>query len=249
MPFVHGPLMCTLPPKPSSVQSVTLSKARAQLYACALLQFHFIHGDFIRWLSGQYTNHHCAWCQDFATMVQTAKRPLSSDYPVPDYPRAFCICTEGVPLQGDFTTPPSQILSRDDYDNHPAVETNSVSVESKLVKEEDKSFHIHFPHFIIRFLPGPVLAPLQWVTCKGKGKGKGRICVDCTNGPDVAGSANTSIPKPNVANADECPPVFYQHLFARHLRCLWRTRITYPTEEILQHCNDIEAAFLHLQCW
>jgi hypothetical protein len=61
--------------------------------------------------------------------------------------------------------------------------------------------------------------------------------------PFVAVSANTSIPKPNVANVDECPPVFYQHSFARHLRHLWRTRITYPTEEILQHCANIEAAF------
>jgi hypothetical protein len=67
--------------------------------------------------------------------------------------------------------------------------------------------------------------------------------VDCTNGPDVPGSANTSIPNPNVANTDECPPVFYQYSFACHLRCLWRTRITYRTESILQHCKDIEAAF------
>jgi hypothetical protein len=172
-------------------------------------------------------------------MVQTAKRPPSSDYPVPDYPHAFRICTKGVPLQGNFTTPASQIPRRDEYNNHLAVETNRESVESKFVKEECKSFHIHFPHFIIPFLPGLVLAPLQWVSRKGKG----RICVDCTNGPEVAGSANTSIPKANVANADKSPPVFYQYSFDCHLRCLWRTCITYPTEEILQHCDNIEAAF------
>jgi hypothetical protein len=93
--------------KPSSLPSPTLSTARAQLYACALLQFHFIYGDFIPWLSGNYTNRHRAWSKDFTTVVQTAKRPLSLEYRVPDYPRAFCNCTEGVPLQGNFTTPAS----------------------------------------------------------------------------------------------------------------------------------------------
>jgi hypothetical protein len=83
-----------LQPKPSSVQCAKLSKARAQIYAGALLQYHFIYSDFIRWLSGEYANRHGAWSQDFATMVQTLKRLLSSDCPVPaDYPRAFRICT------------------------------------------------------------------------------------------------------------------------------------------------------------
>jgi hypothetical protein len=173
-------------------------------------------------------------------MINTDARPLAADYPIPDYIQAFKICTEGVPLQGNFTTPASQIPCRDAYDNHPAVATNHASVEAKFVKEEEKLFHIHLPQFLIQFIPGLVLAPLQWATRKGKG----RICVDCTNGQDVAGSANTSIPKPNMANADKCPPVFYQHSFARHLCRLWRTRrLSYPNEKILQHCDDIDAAF------
>jgi hypothetical protein len=96
------------------VPFATLSKSRAQLYACALLRFHFIYGDFTRWLSGEYINRHLAWSQNFATMIETAKHLLSLDYPVPDYPRAFRICTEGGPLQGDFTTLASQIPSWDD---------------------------------------------------------------------------------------------------------------------------------------
>jgi hypothetical protein len=59
-------------------------------------------------------------------------------------------------------------------------------------------------------MPGLVLAHLQCAM----NTGKGHICVDCTNIPDLAGSANTSIPEPNVANTDECSPVFYQHTFA-----------------------------------
>jgi hypothetical protein len=172
-------------------------------------------------------------------MVTSEARPLSVDYPVPDYRRAFQIFTQGVPLKGIFTTPASEIPSHNIYNNHPAVDTNSNSVEAKFVKEEAKSFHIHLPRFLIHFIPGLVLAPLQWAVRKGKG----RICVDCTNGPDKAGSANTSIPTPHIKNAAECPTVFYQHAFARHIRCLWRTRLSHPNNKILQHCDDIDAAF------
>jgi hypothetical protein len=151
--------------------SLTLCSERAQLYAQALLRFHFIYGDFICWLSGKYTNRHRRWSQDFTTMVKTKARPLTEDYPVPDYPHAFWICTKGVPLRGNFTTPALQISSRNLYNNHPAVELNSASVEAKFVKEEQKLFHIHLPRFLISFLPGLVLAPLQWATRK-----KGQCC-------------------------------------------------------------------------
>jgi hypothetical protein len=103
----------------------------------------------------------------------------------------------------------------------PAIGTNHASANAKFVKEEES--HSTF----------------QWATRKGKG----RICVDCTNGPHIEGSANTSIPKPSTVNADECLLIFYQHYFVHHIRCLWCTRITHPAKEILQHsCDDIEAA-------
>jgi hypothetical protein len=97
------------------------------------------------------------------------------------------------------------ISSRYIYNDYLAVETNCDGVESKFVKEEETSFHIHFLRFLMQF----VLALLQWVT-----KENGQICVNCTNGPNVAGSANTSIPKLKVANANKCLSVFYQHCFA-----------------------------------
>jgi hypothetical protein len=146
-------------------------------------------------------------------MITSDECWLTPDYPIPDYPRAFRICTEGVLLQGHFTTPAMAIPLHDAYDNHPAVDTNHKSVEARFVKEEEKIFHIHLPRFLIHFIPGLVLAPLQWALRKGKGC----ICVDCTNGPDLTASPKTSIPKPSATNADECPPVLYKHACACHL--------------------------------
>jgi hypothetical protein len=121
----------------------------------------------------------------------------------------------------------------------PAIGTNHASANAKFVKEEESHSTFISHAFLFIFCFSLIQTPLQWATRKGKG----RICVDCTNGPHIEGSANTSIPKPSTVNADECLLIFYQHYFVHHIRCLWCTRITHPAKEILQHsCDDIEAA-------
>jgi hypothetical protein len=179
----------------------------------------------------EYTNCHLAWSQDFATMVQTAKRPLSLDYPNPDYPR-FPICIKGVSLWGNFTMPASQIPSQDDYNNHPVVETNPSSMESKSVKEEDKSIDVHLPASSFQLVCNGSLAKAKhasaWIV------------------PIVLAWRDQQIHPflnqvwPTQINAHQ---FFYQHSFARDLPFLGGKHITYPTKEILQHCDNIDAAF------
>jgi hypothetical protein len=215
---------------------------RALLYASALLRFHFIYGDFIRWLGGEYTNRHRDWDHTFDQLTAPRTRHPPQHFPPADYPRGKRMFTEGVPLKGHFVSPSAALVQRDRYNNHPAVQQNFDAVEQKFAKEEEKSFHIHLPRFLVYFIVGLMLNPLQWAWQKGKG----RICVDCTNGPDgpdTPGSANTHIPKPSKHNPDECPPVHYMTAFQRLLVNIWRMRITHPTIDILLHADDIDAAF------
>ncbi len=215
---------------------------RAILYACALLRFGFYYGDFIRWMGGEYTNRDKDWSSIFQTLVTVCNRPPPTSLPPVDFPRGFRICSEGVPLKGDFDSSASALRSRDQYNNHPAVDANQADVEAKFAKEEEKSFHIHLPRFLVYFINGLMINPIQWAVRKGKG----RICIDCTNGPDGAdtkSSANTFIPGPKDGDNDACPPVFYATAFMRHIRHLWRMRITFPLADVLQHCDDIDAAF------
>jgi hypothetical protein len=87
----------------------------------------------------------------------------------------FWINTEGFPLAGNYTSPALQIPVRDKYDNHPAIaDANTSAVEAKFAAKEENTFHIHLPQFLIHFLNGILLAPLQWAMRKGKGC----ICVD-----------------------------------------------------------------------
>jgi hypothetical protein len=212
------------------------------LYACALLRFHFHYGDFVCWLGGEYTNRHQEWATTFQTLKDVCTRPPPIDLPPADFPRGFPICTEGVPLKGQFDSPSQALIGRDHYDNHLAITGNFSNVEAKFAKEEEKSFHIHLPRFLVYFLFGLIVNPIQWAVRKGKG----RICIDCTKGPDGAdtlSSANTFIPSPKGDDPDACPPLYYASTFLRHLRHLWRFRITFPIADILQHCDDVDAAF------
>ena len=150
---------------------------------------------------------------------------------------------------------------RNSYDNHPAVDDNLDKVEKKFAKEEWRSYHLHYLRFVYEFIPGLVINPIQWVFDKGKG----RICIDCSNGPDPLGSINRYIPSPKEVKAAmehaktatedaqaakaaenlelECPQVFYQYAFQRFLRRILQMRITRPNEPIMVHADDIEAAF------
>jgi hypothetical protein len=223
-------------------QPTGLPEKRSVLYACALLRFHFYYGDLVRWLGGEYTNRHRDWQSTFEILQQVCTRPPPIDLPPADFPRGFRIMTQGVPLLGIFDSTSLDLVARDQYDNHPAVAGNFSDVNAKFAKEEEKSFHIHLPRILLYFIYGLIVNPIQWAIRKGKG----RICIDCTNGPngaDTQSSANTFIPGPKKNQPDACPPVYYATAFLRHLRHLWRFRITFPIEDILQHCDDVDSAF------
>jgi hypothetical protein len=68
--------------------------------------------------------------------------------------------TQGVPLAGHFVSPSASLAPRDRYNNHPAVQENFDAVEQKFAKEEEKSFHIHLPRFLVYFIAGLMLNPL-----------------------------------------------------------------------------------------
>jgi hypothetical protein len=226
--------------RPPPGKPTNLDPLQARLYGAALLRFNFVYGDFIRWLSGEYTNRKRDWESIFNTIRNRPARVAPDHLPPPDLDRGFRINTEGVPLVGNYTSPAAQIPVRDEYDNHPAIAANEPAVEAKFAAEEEKTFHIHLPRFLIFFIYGLFLAPLQWAMRKGKG----RICVDCTKaGKDEIGSINTYIGKPGIAAADECPPVYYGDALLRFLIVVWRMRLSAPLRDILLHCDDIDAAF------
>lgn len=236
-------LSCLKEPRvtPATGIPTVLDLVRARYNSAGLLRFDFLHGDFIRWLGGEYVNSARDFNAEWDVIDSTLhNREVPAEYPPLKLEMAYRIQTEGVPIKAQYTTPMSATILRDEYDNHPAVAANVLKVEEKFAKEEWKAFHIHYLRFVFQFLPGLVINPIQWVFDKGKG----RICIDCSNGPDDLGSINTYIPKPKQdVTGEQCPSIHYQFAFKRFLRQVLRMRITEPTSPILVHADDIEAAF------
>ncbi len=226
-------------PQPPPTKPKSIDVFRTRLFGSSLLRFDFIYGDLVRWLAGEYTNRHRNWVDTFHRLQDPPCQGHPRGLPPPDFPRAQRIATEGVPLVGAFVSHPPELQARVKYDNHPKINENKADVEAKFAAEEAKSFHIILPKFFVFFILGLFLNPLQWAIRKSKG----RICVDCTNGPDPIGSPNHSIPKPSAANADACPPVYYGKAFNRFLLQIWCMRQAEPLLDILLHCDDLDAAF------
>jgi hypothetical protein len=151
-----------------------------------------------------------------------------------------------VPPTGAFVSHPPKLKAGVVHDNHAKIKDNSNQVEAKFAAEEKKSLHVILPKFFVFFILGLFLNPLQWAARKGKG----RICVDCTNGPDEIESPDASMPKPSPANADACPPVHCANSFTGFLILIWSMRQAQPLMDVLLHRVDLEAAFrraLHCQ--
>jgi hypothetical protein len=208
----------------------------------ALLRFDFDYGDLVRFLGGEYTNDYRNWEDTFQLVDSVRHHRVPPGYPPVDFDRAYQACTQGVPLAGIFECSLSSTWRRERYDNHPPLAEEYEAVREKLRSEEHNSFYVMVPRFLVFFIFGLHLSPLNFVWRKGKG----RACVDNTTilGGNDDGAPNASIPAPGtVGRDDECPAVHYATAFQRHLSWIWNLRISHPTDDILQFGDDIHAAF------
>lgn len=73
----------------------------------------------------------------------------------------------------------AEVRQQDHYDKHPAVMAAPDAMDRKFATEEDKSYHLPFPHFFPYFVFSFMLNNLRWENLARQGG----ICIDCTNGP------------------------------------------------------------------
>ena len=218
---------------------------RARFMGAALISFNLDYGDLVRWLDGEYTNDHRNWSDLGAQIEEVKTYAQRPGYPVIDHDLALEACTQGVPLAGHFTCKFDDVVERLDYDNHSPLKEAEAEARVKFGKEEANSYHIAFPRWMALFLYGLFISPISWVVRKGKG----RIIIDASTRlkPGDTGSANDNIPKAGTeGNERENPPVHYGTATQRIFETIWNLRLDHPREDILQHGDDIDAAFRRL---
>lgn len=229
-----------LPRPPPSDDPIDLT--RVHLMGCALLRFNCDYGDLIRWLQGPYTNAHMNWNNLRTKLDEVKDFTPPKDFPEPDLDRTFKACTHGAPLQAHYESDYASCAARNMHPPQRSMLENSDAIMERLRKEEQLSYHIIFPRFLWRFIPGLMLAMFR-VAYRYKDPTP-RLCIDpsSTINEHDQGNLNVQIPDPGI-NHDQNPPIHYGSALDRYLVWVWNCRITYPKEEILQSCDDISAAF------
>lgn len=215
---------------------------RVSCMAHALFRFNFDYGDLIRWLEGPYTDAHRAWDATFAQMETVRNCDPPDRFPTPDYHRTMRACAEGVPLVAQYKSDFASCSHRNRAPLSADLVANSDDVTETLRKEEKLAYHIILPRFLWRFLPGLFLSIFR--VAYRYGDPKPRLCVDpsTTLTRRDLGNVNRQIPKPGL-DEDKNPTIYYGTAFLRYLSWLWNLRISFPTKDIIQMCDDISAAF------
>ena len=227
-------------PRPPIEHPPQLSRERSWLLGMALISFNFIHGDVVRWMGNEYTNAHRDWDRLDSVVAEARQHPPLPGAPKVDYDRTVTALKEGSPLTGEFECRWDHTLVRDAYDNHPPLQDAMDAVREKFATEEAYCYHIMYPRCVVPFIYGLFLIPVSWVVQKGKG----RIIHDASAKlfTGDTGAPNDYIPKPGE-NEDESPTVYYGTALNRHMTYAYNVRICHPREEIVQHGDDVDAAF------
>jgi hypothetical protein len=229
-------------PRPPLIDIPPLCHKRARQMAAALVCFDFNYGDLVRWLGGEYTNQMRDWTELMESVTAIRALPIPKGQPPIEYDKCLKLCSDGAPLQGEFLCARKDTLERIKYDNHPPLQAVLPAVRKKFAKEEAHSYHLHFPKWVAFFLYGLFISPISWIVRKTKG----RIVIDSSTvlRPADTGAPNSYIPTVGTdGREDECPAVHFGDALKRHLERIWNMRIDHPTEDLLQHGDDIGSAF------
>ena len=85
-----------------------LDPVRAKFNSAGLLRFDFLHGDFIRWLGGEYVNSNRDFNAEWDIIDSILhNKEVPAEYPPLKLEMAFRIQTEEVPFKAKYTTPMS----------------------------------------------------------------------------------------------------------------------------------------------
>jgi hypothetical protein len=195
-------------PRPAPDGLLPVDPNRVHLLGCALLLFGCNYGDLTRWMEGAYTDVHRNWDTTFATMESIHNCTPPSHFPNPDYKHTFQACTEGVPLMAHYTSCYKSCSIRSQAPLSADMRQNFQDVDETLQKEEKIDYHLIFPRFLWRFIPGLFLSIFR-VACR-YGDPKPWLRVDPLSRlmPDDIGNVNKQIPQPGLRE-DKNPTIHY----------------------------------------
>lgn len=206
---------------------------RAYAFLACLLHYDGRVGDVMRYASNNYTGEY----RKVTERVEKLRHLVDDDL----LARYIRVMTTGAPAHFNTETTRDNAMLHWRMGNHSSIKEHNAYIDKLMNKEEKNCFVMIFPQWIARFLPDIFFTP-QHLMIKN---GKKRLIYD--------GSRRftpTSIPinmmTSTKTHGRELACIFGDTLLKLLVR-VWNLRITYPTEDIVIHANDVKSCFRQLK--
>ena len=125
--------------------------------------------------------------------------------------------------------------------NHPSVALNLDKVMSTMNKEERNNYVIALPAWVARYVPHIFFTPQHILQKQGK---KDRQIFDAKRQYTAQSVPVNKMTSTHLGVELDCE---YGDVFQRLMKRIWNLRITYPTNNIIIHANDVKSCFRHIK--
>jgi hypothetical protein len=149
------------------------------------------------------------------------------------------ILRSGCPAYFNATGTRENYLKYRQYGNHHSLTANLQRAKAVMVKEDKREFVLTFPAWITDLVPDLLVNPQALVVIPGK---KDRLVFDSSFMIDAESQPYNADCRLSLE-----PEIYFGSAFDRHLKYIYRLRISFPRKEIYLMDDDITAAFRQLK--
>ena len=211
-------------------------KTRSRAMMAALLHYDLDVSALIRYLGNNYTGEYRL--PNISAVANILTKYNIPQYLIDQYQR---ILVQGCPAHFVADTTRDNALEYWRGGNNPSINANLDSVMATMAKEDRNAFVIALPSWLWRFIPHVFRIPHHLLVIPKK---KDRLICDASFRHSAASvSANM------MTSTDQGVELVCEYGAIRKniLTRIWNLRITYPTDDIVIHANDVKSCFRQLK--
>lgn len=205
----------------------------ANLRFLALLFHYDCHlSAAIRFLGSKYLGGH----RDMTTILPKL-RPHVDPETIAVFQR---VMTTGCPAHFNAETTRSNALDYLRHGNSSSVSNHQDLVHTALIKEYRNNYAVPLPSWVARFLRHVFFTPIHILDKPGRPP---RIVFDALKRHHPTSQSVNNMTSTHTGCEMDCA---YGDVFHRLLTRIWNLRISYPSRDIVLHCNDVKSCFRYV---
>ena len=218
----------------ASQRAVCQTRSRAMM--AALLHYDLDVSALIRYLGNNYTGEYRL--PNISAVANILTKYNIPQYLIDQYQR---VLVQGCPAHFVADTTRDNALEYWRGGNNPSINANLDKVLATMAKEDRNAFVIALPSWLWRFIPHVFRIPHHLLVIPKK---KDRLICDASFRHSAASVSANMMTSTDQGVELVCE---YGAIKKNILTRIWNLRITYPTDDIVIHANDVKSCFRQLK--